>query len=156
MRGVRKTTAALAFGVCLVLGSIPAAGSAQASWDQARVTAYAVELATAANELREAMLQEPAIVSLAQQRAYYEAREDVRLIRNAAAHLAGRLKEGKGREETYATFRRIDTLRRDAEENGRKAEFSDTTMDKVFAVGAALIKIGPYYRKEEGRGKGME
>ncbi len=145
MSGFRKTTAALALAG-LAVWLIPAAGSAQAKWDQQRVTAYAVELETAAEALRQAMLEEPAIISLAQQRAYYEAREDVRLIRNSAGHLAKRLKEGKGRDETYPIFRRIDSLRRDAEENGRKAEFSDDTMEQVFAVGSALIKIGPYYR----------
>ena len=121
-----------------------------ASWDQARVTGYATELVGAVDRLKRSLSTEPAILSQIQQRAHYELVEDVRLLRNTSAHLEHSLKSGSGRDRTLPIYRRIDSLRRDAEENARRALIPSDTMDSLWSVGAKLFKLTRYYTPEEG------
>jgi hypothetical protein len=67
---------------------------------------------------------------------------------NSAAHLSGQLKAGKGREETFSTWRRLDLLRRDFEESARKSMIPDAVMEKILKAGELLIRFSPYYREE--------
>jgi hypothetical protein len=145
MSAPRSLFSALALGAALALATTPGAAEPIAKWDQARITKYAEELASATDQLENALRGEPAVVNLAQRRAHYEAREDVRLLNNSAKHLVAELKAGKGLDETRGVYRRIASLRRDAEENGRRAVIPEATMDKVFKVGSALFKLAPYY-----------
>jgi hypothetical protein len=148
MKALRRLSSLLVLGPALALVAPAASAEPVAKWDQARVTKYAEELVAGTDELENALRGEPSVVNLAQQRAYYEAREDVRLLNNSATHLVAELKAGKGRDETLGIYRRITSLRRDAEENGRRAEIPDSTMDKVVKVGSALFKLNPYYADE--------
>ena len=129
----------------------PVAVSAELpKWDQARVTAIAVELSEAvAKAALEVDKQKGGRVEIGQERAFYEFREDMRLARNSSRHLAKELQNGKGREETYPTFRRLKTLRNDAAENARRADMPESTLAVITAAGELMSRLRPYYEDPE-------
>lgn|SRR5262245_27184521 len=134
-----------------------AAGTAYAEvaeWDQKRVSAYAEELTVATRELKRA-LDDVAIQNFAQQNAMFKVKETVKNLDTAADSFAGAVKDGKGRDDTLARFKRVETLRRDAEVEGRSADIPESVFEKVFDVGSALMKLRPYFfdaKDPEGQG----
>jgi hypothetical protein len=145
-RGILAVAGAAAF---LITAS--AASAELARWDQERVAKYAAELKLATADLKQA-LESVGIQNFAQQNAMYQVKDTVEMLDNTANGLDHALKKGKGREETLPRYRRIETLRRDAEEEGRSADIPDAVFEKVFAVGAALLKLRPYYVEEPPKG----
>jgi len=149
----------LAFvGVAWILvGSAPALGQTQPApsktepggWNQGRVTAIAEKLAAEFAELQLQASQHPPDISFSQQRAQYELEEDIRLLKNTSQHLAAQLKAGKGRDETLPIFRRMETLRADAEENARKTVVTEHLLDQILEAGGVLLQLQPYYREKE-------
>jgi hypothetical protein len=147
-------TAAVGIGasaLTLVLAPRPAAADV-AKWDQQRVTAIAAELAQAVDKATvDVSKQKGSRVDVSRERAFYEFREDMRLAKNSARHLARELQAGKGREETYPTFKRLKTLRNDAAENARRADMPDDTIASITAAGELLNRLRPYYEEAEER-----
>lgn len=139
----------------LLLGLALAPLAAQAElpkWDQPRVTSIANELAEAVNKAAvEVDKQKGSRVDVSKERAFYELREDMRLVRNTTRHLSKELQDGKGREETYPTFKRIKTLRNDAAENARRADMPDSTIAALTSAGELLNRLRPYYEEEPPR-----
>ena len=138
--------AALIHGLALA----PLAAQAELpKWDQPRVTNIANELAEAVNKAAvEVDKQKGSRVDVSKERAFYELREDMRLVRNTTRHLSKELQEGKGREETYPTFKRIKTLRNDAAENARRADMPESTLAALTSAGELLNRLRPYYEEE--------
>jgi hypothetical protein len=133
----------------LVAGLAVAAAAELAAWDQKRVAALAKELADAVGKAAvEADKGKGSRVDVGKERAYYEMREDLRLAKNTARHLAKELEDGKGREETYPTYRRLKTIRNDAAENARRAVMPDETVGAITAAGALMLRLRPYYEEE--------
>ncbi len=129
-----------------------AASAELATWNQERVAKYAEELTVATNNLKQA-LDAVGIQNIAQQNAMYQAKDTVEMLHRASTGLAESLKQGKGRDETLPRFKRVDTLRRDAEEDGRRADIPESVFARVFEVGGALIKLYPYYIDQPARGE---
>ena len=146
MASGRLVRATIVFGVALALGL--GAQAELASWDQERVTSYAAELETATNELNRALAGRPTYVTQVNQRAFYQARDDIRVMHTSARHLHNKLKEGEGRDSTLPVFKRIRLLQRTAQEEGRKAAIPEDIMAKATPVGVAIIKLRPYYEEE--------
>ena len=140
-RGI-VTAAAAAF-----LLTAGAASAELAQWDQERVAKYAAELSVATNDLKQA-LEAVGIQNFAQQNAMYQVKDTVKILDSTAGGLAEALKNGKGREETMPRYRRLKSLQRDAQEEGRSADIPESVFEKVFAAGSALIKLAPYYEEE--------
>jgi leucyl-tRNA synthetase len=147
MRRVKRIGLALGAAALLGLAS-PSATAESATWDQAKVTAIAKELADAVKDLKDVVRQNPDQVSGPQRRAQYAAREDLRLLSNTTRHLAMELERGEGREATLPVYRRVQTLRRDAEEDGRKAMIQTSTMEKIAVAEEILARLAPYYAEE--------
>ena len=124
-----------------------AAHAELAKWEQERVAKYAAQLTVATDELKQA-LDAVGIQNFAQQNAMYQVKDTVKLLHSAATGLSEALASGKGRDETMPRFKRVQTLRRDAEEEGRSADIPDSVFEKVFSVGSALLKLRPYYVDE--------
>jgi hypothetical protein len=116
------------------------------AWDQAEVTALADQLFEAVKDLRESVrtANAPSIAS-GQARATHRLRDELRLIRNEARHLARRLREGAGRDETLPVFRRIEELRRKAAEDARRIMLVQPILDRIDAARSVLEKLAPYY-----------
>ena len=150
MESIRRLHGIAIFSAALALLLLPGVALAElAKWDQERVTQISEELVTAMKDLRQEMQAAPAITDPTRQRALYVALDDIRIITSSATLLSNKLKAGEGREETFAVWRRLDMLRRDFEENARKAILEDTIMEKILTAGELLIRLTPYYQSEE-------
>jgi hypothetical protein len=55
------------------------------------------------------------------------------------------LQDGKGRDETTSSYRRLMTLVRDARETGRTMFLEQPTLDQIEKANEALDAIAPYY-----------
>ena len=151
MESIQRLRRTTAFVAALAFLLLPTAAFAElAKWDQARVTQIAEEFADAIKDLRREMQAAPPMTDPARQRALYVALDDIRIMSNTATLLANKLKAGEGREETFAAWRRLDLLRRDFEENSRKAMIEDAIMEKILTAGELLIRFTPYYSDEGG------
>ncbi len=147
----RHLRSVLALGAGLVLLGAAGAGWAQgdepvANWNQERLTSYAQELADACAALDDAIAKLPDNLDPANQASWYRAKDDVRMLASASRGLAASLANGEGKEATLPRFKRIELLRNDAAENGRRALIPEAVFAKITPVGTALIKLAPYYR----------
>ena len=143
----RSMVACVGLVAGLALAAPPALAEA-AKWDQQRVTALAKELAAAVKDLRVDVEKNPDQPPGPARRAQFQAREDLRLLQYTTRQLASSLAKGEGRDETAPIFQRIETLRRDAEENGRKAMIAEATLAKIAKAKDLLLQISPYYAAE--------
>jgi hypothetical protein len=114
-------------------------------WDQARVTQLAKDLNKAVNEAVHAVRKSPTQQQISQRQSWYDLRESLRLLDNTTGHLQSELQKGAGREETLSIFNRIESLRKDAEETGRKSMIENTVMDALVKAGAIHNQMRPYY-----------
>jgi hypothetical protein len=143
-----RTVAAASFAALIASGSAFAQEepkSQPVKWDQARVTQYAVEMSDAIDAAVHSMRKSPMQNMPTQRMAWYELREDLRLLDNSATHLKAELQSGSGMEETRATFDRIEMLRRQAEEHGRRSEIPSPVMDSLVKAGSLHNRMRPYY-----------
>jgi hypothetical protein len=125
-----------------------AASAELAKWEQERVTKYAEELSVATDDLRQA-LEGVGIQNVTQANAYYQVRDTVKSLDQAAEGLAASLKAGEGYDKTLPRYKRLQSLRRDAAEEGQRADIPEAVFEKVFSVGSALMKLRPYYEAEQ-------
>ena len=65
---------------------------------------------SAVGELRESIRKQPAITNSPQRKVRYQALDDLATLKQVSGSLARNLKAGMGREETYPTFQRIQTI----------------------------------------------
>jgi hypothetical protein len=114
-------------------------------WDQARVTQLAKDLNKAVNEAVHAVRKSPTQQQISQRQSWYDMRESLRLLDNTTGHLQNELQKGAGQEETLSIFNRIESLRHDAEETGRKSMIESSVMDALVKAGAIHNQMRPYY-----------
>ena len=114
-------------------------------WDQARITQYAVELNAAVKDAVQQVRKSPTQTSVSQRQTWYDMRESLRLLENTSGHLQSDLQSGASAEETRATFDRIDSLRHDAEETGRKSMIPEPVLESLVKAGAIHNQMRPYY-----------
>jgi len=153
IRVIRQARAVGAAVVALAIVAMALAGTARAAepvgepvkWDQARVTQYAVDLHKRIGEAVDALRKSPMKDQPTQRTVWYDLREDLRLLDNTTEHLASELQKGAGLEETERTFERIESLRRDAEEVGRRSMIEAPVMDALVSAGAVHNQMKPYY-----------
>lgn len=127
-----------------------AANAELATWNQERVAKYAAELKEATAALKLA-IDGIGIQNVAQQNALYQVADTVQMLDTAANGLDHALRNGKGKDETLPRYRRLKSLQRDAEREGRSADIPEAVFQKVFSVGSALIKLAPYYEEDKPR-----
>jgi hypothetical protein len=146
--GGRRAALGLVGALAVAAVSVGAAAEL-AKWDQKRVTAIATELADAVSKAAlEVEKGKGSRVDIGKERAFYEFVEDMRLAKNTSRHLAKELQDGKARDETYPTYRRLKTLRNDAAESARRAVTPDSTIDAITAAGELMNRLRPYYEEE--------
>ncbi|HME72807.1 MAG TPA: hypothetical protein VKM54_23505 [Myxococcota bacterium] len=139
----------LALAAALAVGfSTTGAKAEPAKWDQKRVTSIAQQLAVAVGELRESVRKQPPVSNPPQRKIRYQALDDLSTWKQVCDSFARSLKAGKGREETYPTYRRIQTIQRDLEEHGRRADVKLDTLNSYAKAADLLRQIAPYYEEE--------
>jgi hypothetical protein len=120
-------------------------GATPVRWDQDRVSEYASELNGAVQSLRDEVRRQPPQTPYAKRQAQQDLDEDMRLISTSTTYLLEQLKGGAGREETEATFRRIDSLRLNAAEHARRSLLPDPLMKDLVHAGELWNRMKPYY-----------
>jgi hypothetical protein len=114
-------------------------------WDQARITQFAVDLNVAVKDAVQQVRKSPTQVAVQQRHVWYDLKEALRLLENSTGHLQTELQNGASAEETRATFDRIESLRHDAEETGRKSMIPAPVMDALVKAGTIHNQMRPYY-----------
>jgi hypothetical protein len=117
------------------------------AWDQAKVTDLASQLATSANEIYRSVsrMQTGSELGSGQANSYLRLKDNLRVARNESKHLAKALGDGKGRDETLHTYKRLMTLVRDARETGRSMFIEQPTLDKIGVANGLLDQLDPFY-----------
>lgn len=150
-RATRSLVRFAAVATCVTALALPADAAAEdpagepVKWDQARVTQYSVQLNEAIEEAVHQLRKSPIQTLPAQRQAWYDMREDLRLLENTSDHLQKQLQAGDGADETRATFDRIESLRHQAEEHGRKLATEEPVMEGLVNAGAIHNQMRPYY-----------
>lgn len=136
----------LAVAVACASNSPPAAGLAP--WDQARVTALGQQLSAAADAWQLAVRQEndDRLGSGSAQEGISLVQK-ARLVSEQARSLAGHLKAGEGRDQTYNPFRSLKEQVDDAEVDQARAELDQPTIAAWAKVTGLMAQIKPYYEK---------
>lgn len=117
-----------------------------AAWDQAAVTAIAKELEKATHALYDTFVKKPApSVGSVQSHTYYRLKQEVRLLRVEARHLAASLEKGEGREQTLPIYDHLMQLVRIARDDAAKTFNTQDVGERAAAVRGVLNRLGPYY-----------
>jgi hypothetical protein len=147
MRSISRLAAiaSLALGVFVVASSALAQTKA---WDQKSVTAIAQKLASSLHDLRVNVRRNPQMTKGSPARqAQFTARESLRLLVITSQRLASQLQAGEDRDATLPTYRRLQMLRRDTEQDGRRANIPAATLDKIASAQALLDQLAPYFEE---------
>lgn len=117
-----------------------------ATWDQARVTKVAQELAAASDAWQQAVRRQPGeqIGSGAAQQEFGLVQK-AQLLKEQSQALAGHLAKGKGHDETRNYYRSLKEVVDDIEVQAQQAELDEPTMDAWAKVADLLRQIAPYY-----------
>jgi hypothetical protein len=117
------------------------------SWDQEEVADLASQLATSVNEIYRSVSrkQTGAELGSGQANSFMRLKDNLRVARNESKHLAKALADGKNRDETRHTYKRLMSLVRDARETGRRMFLEKPTLDKVEVANGLLDQLDAYY-----------
>ena len=144
MKPLQTIAALLLAGALATPG--PAGAAAELAWDQAKVTAIAQELPKAADDLRNALRNEPSGTSAGGgRRSVLRLTDTVRRIEREARHLVASLEAGKGHDETLPVMENMAVMIRDAREQAGRIFRTDSVSDRLAAGRAILDRLTPYY-----------
>jgi hypothetical protein len=128
------------------IGLAPGAASADLKpWNQEEVTELAKALHVAVKEVRQSMRRESTGDLAALARARQKMLEILKGLEKSCGQLVRRLEAGDGREETLNIARKIRSLVRDAETEGRKFMTTQQTDERIEPAEQAVDGLGPYY-----------
>ena len=148
MNRVRKLHAvALTIAASTVLLGLGAAAADLQAWDQERASALASDLADAIKAVRGAARNEPTLRDRNNTtgRSAQQYLDNLKQLENATRKLATRLGDGDDREQTLSVARRIGTLLRDAQENGRRLMLTQSSFDEIDRAVAVIRRLSPFY-----------
>lgn len=154
MRRVRLTKltrailSILALSLCLA-GYLagPAASAEEKSWDQAHVTDVADRLASQVKAMRAAARKEPQAISAGtptKQRTAALFLETLKKLERATAKLARQLASHETRQQTLGIARRVDSLLRDAVNQGanlNSTQWTSQFSDPALVLAAELRRL---------------
>jgi hypothetical protein len=145
VKSLQTIAAVLLAGALAVPG--PASAATELAWDQAKVTAIAQELPKAADDLRNALRNEPGPMSGAGggRRSFLRLTDTVRRIEREARHLAASLEAGNGHDETLPIMENMAVMIRDAREQAGSIFRTDSVSNRLAAGRAILDRLTPYY-----------
>lgn len=137
---------AVAAGLVSLLAVAAPGALAETAWDQKAVTDLATKMAKSVKDLNLTVKKNPeAQAGSPQRRAQFNARESLRLMVNVSQRLASQLQAGEDKDATLGTFKRFQSLRRDAEDEGRKGNIPAPTLEKLVSAQALMDQLAPYY-----------
>jgi hypothetical protein len=129
----------------LLLPALPSFAQS-AKWDQAKVTALAVELSDVAVELRSSFRREPrATVGTGQARARAMFLDSLRVLGTETRALAAELEAGGGLDDTWPIARRLRVVVRDLREEGRRISFKDPVASQARRADELVTQLAPFF-----------
>lgn len=138
-----------AAALCSILVLAFAAVAEPVAWNQQAVTAIAANLAKSVMDVHCEVKKDPSAgLGSPTRRAQYQAREDLKFLVSVSRRLASQLAAGEDKDATLPTFSRLQMIRRDAEEAGRKAHIPPPELEKVASARALLDQLAPYYEDD--------
>ena len=124
----------------------PAEAAPKKAWNQEEVTATAVELKKAVDELwRYVQLQRMTTTPGPGRRAYFTFRNNLELIRFSSASLSDALASGQGLDETFPIYERMGPFVRDILINVPAGLVPATAKPKIRAVRDQLVVLADFY-----------
>ncbi len=131
--------------VLAILIGAPVALAEEDGWDQERAAKLARKLTGQVAEIRRHLRsQAPGTVG-ATNRSRFRIEEDLRLLGHTTRRLATRLEQGKGREETRPTARRVGSFLRDLRTHARGAVPSAAMLEKIEAANTTIAELAVMY-----------
>ena len=128
-----------------LLLAAPGSRAELATWDQAKVTALAKELQTAADALYDTFIKKPPPSLGSKDSSYYRLKQEVRLLRVEARELAASLENGEERQQTLPVYDHLMQLVRIARDEAAKIFNTQDVGQRAAAVRGVLNQLGPYY-----------
>ena len=152
MRFFRNLALARAALVALSLCLIARGALAEAvAWDQKAVTDIAVGLAKELRGLHVEVRRNPRVpATTTARRAQFQAREDVRFLVSVSQRLASQLQAGEDKDATLPTYRRLQMIRRDAEQSARRIDIQKPILERVERARVLVDKLAPFYEDAPG------
>lgn len=115
-------------------------------WDQASVAELAGKLQHSFDALRaDARNRPPEPLGSGQTQSIERYQSKLRSLEDECRRLKLEVEKGKGRDDTLTNFKRIDELRRDADEEARRLFLAKATIEKIKANRAELEELRLYY-----------
>ena len=134
--------------VLTLIALLPAAPclAQSAKWDQAKVTALAVELSEVAVELQSSFRREPPpTIGTGQARARASFQDSLRVLRTETRALASELEAGAGLDETWPIARRLRVVVRDLREEGRRISWKEPVAGHASRANELVTQLAPFY-----------
>jgi hypothetical protein len=136
----------IALSLAFVIGLVAPGPAGAAEWNQEEVTAVAVQLQEATQELYDSFYKQPTQgIGSGQARAYQELKQQLRRVRQESRHLAAALTKGEDHDETLPIYRNLMEEVRDAQENARRVFSTGPVIEKANVAREALEKLSTYY-----------
>lgn len=139
--------------VCTIL-SASSAGSAlaqSAKWDQVKVSALSSELVQAVTNLQNSLENSAQAMNPETQETVFQVADALGLIEFEAARLNMQIRKGKGMRETLPTFKRLQQLHREAQEDvAGQLQVSAFLAPSLAKAKAALTQLAAYYPPQPG------
>jgi len=135
---------ALAAGLAALFSS--PAGAELATWDQARVTAIAQQLAAACDAWEQALRRQPGeAIGSGRAEEGFGLGQQARVLREQSRALAAHLEAGKGHDQTVHEYQSLKEVVDDTEVEAQRAALDEPTLDAWAGVADLLRQIAPYY-----------
>jgi hypothetical protein len=147
-RRLRNPSVGTRFALALVATAClaAAAAAALATWDQARVTGIAKELATASDAFEQTVRKQPGgTVGSGDAENVFGMQQETRALSEQSRALAGHLAAGKGHDETANYYKRLKESADDIAENAQRSNLDEPTMDAWAKVADLMRQLAPYY-----------
>ncbi len=131
--------------VLAILIGAPVALAEEDGWDQERAAKLARTLTEQVSDIRRHLRRQAPGTVGATNRSRFRVEEDLRLLGHTTRHLATRLEQGKGREETRPTARRVGSFLRDIRTHARSAVPSAPMLEKIEAANITIAELAVMY-----------
>jgi len=133
-----------------------AAAAELATWDQARVTAIAKQLADASDAWELAVREQPGgEIGSGDAEDQFGIVNKARVLSEQAHALADHLAKGEGHDKTRNYYRDLKEVVDDTEELAQRSELDEPTMGAWAKVADLQRQIAPYYDAKANEEKGQ-
>jgi hypothetical protein len=139
-----------AIGFIAVVAACITAGPAlaqPATWDQAKVTGLAKDLAAAGEAWWQALQDQPggATVGSGDSQAFDQMTRESHLIQEQSAGLAGSLAGGKGRAETLDMYKSLKEMSDDMKVDEQRTSLEAPALAAWAKFAGVMKQLAPYY-----------